>query len=165
MSGRDSVKVKYLDTSSIVKLYLEEDDSDKMRQFYSSDSSICTTRLTFYESLNVLKARLFKNSTKPDYYNKIEKLIIQGWGGKLEIEDIEITNRDVFLYVKDIAIKYDLDLADAIQLYAILHGKYKRFCSGSASVLVTADDKQQKAAEKLDIRVWNIAKDKQPNWL
>lgn len=165
MNGKESVKVKYLDTSSIVKLYIEEEKSIEFRKFFSTSSNLCTTNFTFYESLNVIKARLFKNESKHEYYKNIEKLVIHGWGGKIEIEEIDITNREVFLKTKDIATTYNLDLADAIQLYAILHGKYKMFCCGSDSVLVTGDKRQKDAAVSLGIKAWNITEDECPDWI
>lgn len=165
MNDRDSVKIKYLDTSSIVKLYLEENSSAKFREYFGCDCNYCTTLMTFYESLNVLKARLFNGSSNEQYYTSIKNLVIKGWGGKIEIEDIDITDRKIYVEVVKIAVKHKLDIADAIQLYAIMYGKYKKFCSGSSSVLITADNKQQKAAENLEIKVWNIENQPKPNWL
>lgn len=165
MNDIDSVKIKYLDTSSIVKLYLEENSSEKFREYFGANCNYCTTLMTFHESLNVLKARLFNGSSKENYYKSIENLVIKGWGGKIEIENIDITDRKVYIEVVKIAVKYNIDIADAIQLYAIIYGKYKRFCGSSSSILITADSKQQTAAENLKIRVWNIENQLKPNWL
>ncbi len=165
MNDIDSVKVKYLDTSSIVKLYLDENSSNNFREYFGSDCNYCTTLMTFHESLNVLKARLFNGSSRDKYYKSIENLIIKGWGGKIEIENIDITDREIYSEVVKISVKYNLDIADAIQLYAIIYGKYKRFCFGSSSILITADNKQKQAAEDLKIRVWNIENQSKPNWV
>ena len=165
MTESTSVKVKYLDTSSIVKLYIEENASHIFRDFFNSEVSFSTTSMTFYESMNVLKTKLFKNGRKDIYHQAIEKLSIQGWGGKIEIETIDLTNRDIFLKVSKIAIDNNLDIADAIQIHAILEGKYARLTAESSSVLITADRKQENAAISNGIRVWNIERQAIPEWL
>ncbi len=88
-----SVKVKYLDTSAIAKLLLDEDGSDRLRAYYKGHVNFCCTEMTFYEAMNVLKARLSKGAKKNQYFEKIRDLRIMGWGwysgkGKLEIERI-----------------------------------------------------------------------------
>ena len=79
-------KVKYLDTSAIVKIYLDEEDSSRFRDYFFNHSNFCTALLTFYESMNVLKSKLFKKY-KDKYYKAIEDLAIHGWGEKIEIEN------------------------------------------------------------------------------
>lgn len=160
-----AVKVKYLDASVIVKLYLDEDGSKDFRDYFNTHINYCTTRMTFYEAMNVLKSRLFKSSMEDKYYQSVEALAIHGWGGKIEIESIELDNLDIFKEVSKISMQYNLDVADAIQIYSILKGKYKFFARESSSVLITADDKLELAAKKNDIRVWNCRKDTRPVWL
>lgn len=164
-----AVKVKFLDTSAIVKLFLDEEGSNRLRDYYCNHVNFCCTEMTFYEAMNVLKARLFKSNKKNQYFESIKKLKIMGWGftikGKLEIETIHITDHNIFKEVYDMAITYDIDLADAIQLYAILKGKYSVLGSESKTVLITADKKLEKSAKKNGIRVWNCEKDNKPDWL
>jgi uncharacterized protein with PIN domain len=59
-----AVKVKYLDTSAIVKLFLDEDGSNNIRAYYNSHTNFCCAEMTFYEAMNVLKSRLFKGEKK-----------------------------------------------------------------------------------------------------
>jgi hypothetical protein len=61
--------------------------------------------------------------------------------------------------------KYNIDFADAIQIYAIMKGKYSYFTLDSKSVLITADDKLEVAAKDNQIRVWNCRKSGKPEWL
>jgi len=165
-----AAKVKYLDTSAIVKLFFDEDGSDNVRAYYNSHSSFCCAEMTFYEAMNVLKSRLFKGKKKDQYFENITDLRIMGWGwftgkGKLEIETIQLNNVDVFKEVYDYAMKYDIDIADAIQIYAILRGKYSVLTGDSMTVLITADDKLENAAIGNNIRVWNCRKENKPEWL
>ena len=62
-------------------------------------------------------------------------------------------------------MKYDIDIADAIQIYAILRGKYSVLIGDSMTVLITADEKLEKAAIENNIRVWNCIKGNKPEWL
>ena len=115
--------------------------------------------------MNVLKSRLFSGSDKEKYYEAVEDLAIQGWGGKIEIELIDLSKREIFKEVGKLATENNLDVADAVQIYAILKGKYGHWCQDSASVLITADEQQERTAEKYGIRVWNCRTTDKPEWL
>ena len=120
--------------------------------------------MTFYEAMNVLKSKIFeKNKTK--YYEAVTDLAIHGWGGKIEIEPIDLNSMEIFKEVSNLSVENNLDIADAIQIYAILKGKYSHLTRDSASVLITADEPQEIAAIKNRIRVWNCRKGLKPKWL
>jgi predicted nucleic acid-binding protein len=147
------IKVKYLDTSSIVKLYLD------------NHTNFCTALMTFYEAMNVLKSRLFKKENVKRYHEAATCLAIHGWGGRIEIEPIDLNSMEIFKEVSDLSAKNNLDIADAIQIYAILKGKYSHFVQDSASILITGDEPQELTAIKYGIRVWNCRKASKPEWL
>lgn len=159
------IKVKYLDTSAIIKLYLDEDGSSNFREYFHSHTNFCTTIMTFYEAMNVLKSRLHKKESQNKYYEAVTDLAIHGWGGKIEVEPIDLSQMDTFKAVSRLAMDSNLDVADAIQIHAILKGKYSHFTQDSASVLITADEPQELAAQKNKIRVWNCRKESKPDWL
>jgi len=164
MADSIGIKIKYLDTSSIVKLYLEEEGSSYFRDYFNNHTNICTSLMTFYEAMNVLKSKLFKKNEKK-YYEAVTDLAIIGWGGKIEIEPIDLNSMEIFKEVSNLSVENNLDIADAIQIYAILKGKYSHFTRDSASVLITADEPQELAAIKNGIRVWNCRKGPKPEWL
>jgi len=164
MADSVGIKIKYLDTSSIVKLYLEEEGSSYFRDYFNNHTNFCTALMTFYEAMNVLKSKLFKKNEKK-YYVAVTDLAIHGWGGKIEIEPIDLNSMEIFKEVSNLSIENNLDIADAIQIYAILKGKYSHFTRDSASVLITADEPQELAAIKNRIRVWNCRKGSKPDWL
>jgi predicted nucleic acid-binding protein len=158
------IKIKYLDASAIVKLYLEEDGSSYFRDYFYNHTNFCTVSITFYEAMNVLKAKLF-NENKENYYKAVEDLVINGSGGKIELEDIELKNYNIFKEVSDMSFRYNIDIADAIQIFSILKGKYSFFAFDSKSVLITADDQLEFAAKDNNIRVWNCRRSNKPEWL
>lgn len=159
------VKVKYLDASVIAKLFLDEEGSSKFRDYFYNDTNYCTTFMTYYETMSVLKSRLFRGSNKDVYYHAIEKLAIHGWGGKIELESIELNDINIFKNINSLSMRYNLDVADAIQIYAILNGKYRFLAHEGASVLITADSNLAGAARTNNIRVWNVIKEERPEWL
>ena len=158
------IKIKYLDTSSIVKLYLEEEGSPYFRDYFNNHTNLCTALMTFYEAMNVLKSKLIKKNKKK-YYEAVTDLAIHGWGGKIQLETIDLSSMEIFKEVSNLSVEHNLDIADAIQIYAILKGKYSHFTRDSASVLITADEPQERAAIKNGIRVWNCRKVPKPEWL
>jgi predicted nucleic acid-binding protein len=164
MADSVGIKIKYLDTSSIVKLYLEEEGSSFFRNYFNNHTNLCTVLMTFYEAMNVLKSKLFKKNEQK-YYKAVTDLAIHGWGGKIEIEPIDLNSMEIFKEVSNLSFEHNLDIADAIQIYAILKGKYSHFTRDSASVLITADKQQELAASKNGIRVWNCSEAAKPEWL
>jgi predicted nucleic acid-binding protein len=164
MADSIGIRIKYLDTSSIVKLYLDEEGSSYFRDYFNNHTNFCTALMTFYEAMNVLKSKLFKKNEKK-YYEVVTDLAIHGWGGKIEIEPIELNSMEIFKKVSNLSVRNNLDIADAIQIYAILKGKYSYFTRDSASVLITADEPQELAAIKNGIQVWNCGKGSKPDWL
>lgn len=164
MEDSTGIKIKYLDTSSIAKLYLEEDGSTRFRSYFNNHANFCTALMNFYEAMNVLKARLFGRGNCEKYYDAVTDLAIHGWGGKIELESIDLSKMEVFKEVSKLASENNLDVADAIQIYAILNGKYSQWCQDSASVLITADEPQELTAIKYGIRVWNCRTTEKPEW-
>jgi predicted nucleic acid-binding protein len=157
-------KVKYFDTSAIVKYFIDEKGSKNIRNYFGKNTNFCCTEMTFYEAMNVLKARLFNKGEKIKYLNSIVILEAMRWHGEIEIETIRMDNLRVLKDIEKIAVKYDIDFGDAVQIYAILEGKYKRLTGDSKTTLITADEKLEKTAVENKIRVWNCNKQDKPQW-
>jgi predicted nucleic acid-binding protein len=49
--------ILYLDTSSLVKLYLEEDHSDSVREFVAAAEAVATSRVAYAEALSAFARR------------------------------------------------------------------------------------------------------------
>lgn len=167
--SREAVKVCYLDASALIKLFVDENGSNVLRDYFNKHANFCTTSVCFIEALGVLKGKYF-NKTKDEkyteYFNKCRDLVIRGWGGRIEIEEVRITKHDsfdervkqldFFKEAERLVEKYKIDFVDALQLVTILRGKYSFFSKGSKSILITADKDLAKAAIKENVRVWNI---------
>lgn len=55
----NSIRIHYLDASAIVKLFLDEDGSDRVRRYFAAESNFNTRTLCFAEALTVLKSKHF----------------------------------------------------------------------------------------------------------
>jgi hypothetical protein len=83
----------------------------------------------------------------------MENLLQWIYGGKPQIDDVSISDPLKFRDVSDLAMKHNLDFADAIQLFTILRGKYSHFCSGSETRFISADKGLVTAARSHGIKI------------
>ena len=150
------VKVRYLDASALVKLVVDEGDHDYVRQFYHSTTNFAATSLCLAEALGAVKAKWSHGRiSEEQYFAATRNLVINAWGGRIEIDDINLFTPQSLSSVESLAKRHSLDLSDSLQLATILQGKYAHLGPNSASVLVTADRKLAMAAESEGIRAWN----------
>ncbi len=159
-------KHRYLDASALVKLVVDEGDHAPVRFFFHSHVNFGATSLCIAEALGVVKAKwTHGHIAEADYFAATRSLVLNSWGKKIEVEDIDLFSPQGLSAVEALAKKHTLDLSDALQLETILHGKYARLGPKSASVLITANAKLAKAAESEGIRVWNCIKSPLPQWV
>jgi predicted nucleic acid-binding protein len=163
MAGHD-IRMRYLDASALVKLYVDEGDSKQIRDFFTNRIHFCTTSVCLVEALSVFKAKwLRKLLTKQGYFEKTRNLLLDA-RGKIEINDVGLVEFSILDEVERLATKHNLDISDALQLVTILKGKYSFFARDSSSGLITADGDLASAARSENIRVWNCCADIQPIW-
>jgi predicted nucleic acid-binding protein len=127
MNASNWCKVKYLDASALVKLYIDEDGSQQLRDyFYSNKANFRTTWLCLAEGLGILKSKWIGNQSKNvatkietgKYVEATSSLIIE-WRKRIESDDLELVDPSVPLKVAEMAKKYQLDYSDALQLITI----------------------------------------------
>lgn len=158
-------KTRYLDASALVKLVIDEVDHAPVRLFFQSNVNFCATSLCLAEALGVIKAKwAYDHISKEAYFDATRELIINAWGGKIEINNIDLFSPEGLAPVEVLAKKHTLDLSDALQLHTILRGRYSVLGPNSASVLITADAKLAKAAKLEGIRAWNCIAEPLPSW-
>jgi predicted nucleic acid-binding protein len=161
----DAVFVYYLDASVFVKLAVDEPGSHSVRGFFNSTPNACITTVSFIEALGVLKRNWEKKWKDPNYHRVVKHLVQLVYGGKPIIDDVSLAIPSVFNDVSNIAMNLNLDFADALQLFAILNGKYSHFVNSSQTHFITADKKLAIAARSYGIRTWRCSKDKNPEWV
>jgi predicted nucleic acid-binding protein len=163
---RDWVKVRYLDASALVKLYVDEEHSLRVRAFVDRHPQpFQTTSLCFAEALNVFKRKWLKETlTLDQYLYAVHRLTVDAWGNAIQVEDFGTADPFLHQELARLAGVYHIDVGDALQLLTILKGNYSRLVGESRSVLITADRGLAVAADGEGVRVWNVAESEPPTW-
>lgn len=158
-------KTRYLDASALVKLVIDEGDHGPVRSFFQTNGNFCATSLCLAEALGVVKAKWTHGRISEEkYFDATRELVINAWGGKIEINNVDLFSPEGLTPVEMLGRKHALDLSDALQLHTILRGTYSVLGPQSSSVLITADAKLAKAAEVEGIRAWNCIATPLPTW-
>ena len=158
-----AIRTHYLDTSALVKLFIDEAGTDVLKVYFDNHSVFHTTSLCFAEALGVLKS---KNSRKhisnEVYLSASEDLCISAFGHDIQIDEISITEPKAFRKSESLSKKYGIDLIDCFQIYTLLHGSLSILAEDSRPILITADKDLAKAAKSEGVRAWDILNDDVP---
>ena len=68
--------------------------------------------------------------SEQQYFAGTKQLILDAWGGRIEIDQVNIFSPGGQSAVEALARKHSLDLSDALQLETIMKGTYSFLCSG-----------------------------------
>lgn len=157
------IRTHYLDASALVALFVPEEESPKLRRYVDQHAVFASTSICFAEALGVLKRKFAKKQMlQEEYLSACEELIATIRSEDIQVEDVGISQRDVFDRVEIIARKYALDISDAFQLFTLKVGSFSAFQGDSAPMLITADRELAIAARKEGLRVWDCANDPAP---
>ena len=133
--------IVYLDTSSLVKLYVEEIDSEKIRDYVHNAATVSTSRIAYAEA----RAAFAKKQKEEGFGSKVLRKIVEDFNRDWESYFvIEITDGLVRV-AGDIAEKYLLRGFDSIHLASAIHLKNK---IDSAIYFSSYDTRMNQAAEK-----------------
>ncbi|MFC1694470.1 type II toxin-antitoxin system VapC family toxin [Candidatus Latescibacterota bacterium] len=161
---RTAVRANCLDASALVKLYVNEPGSDKLRTYMKSNPTYYTTLFCFFETLSVLKVKwLYKKEITEVEYKKAT-FSLTAWFSSVSqnIEDLDFTSQTIFTEVQKIVTRYTLDLSDAFQILSVKEGFFSNMVDESKTIFITADDKLAKVARQENIKVWNLLCEQAP---
>ncbi len=162
------IRIHYLDASAIIKLLIKEDGSDVLVQYFNSENSFHTTSLCFAETLGILKAKYsnkkkkIKEKNKENYLTASDELIGYINEQLINIDNIDITQEDIFIEVESLVQKHALDISDAFQIVTIKHCYFSQFDCDTKPILITADSYLAEVAKKEELRVWNCMNEPSP---
>ena len=103
--------ILYLGTSSIAKLYVEEEHSDAVREWVRDAEIVATCRVAYTEMISALDIRFKQNDLTRSDYDLIVKKFSEDW---LNFAIVDFDERQAGFFVK----KYGLKRFDAIHLSA-----------------------------------------------
>jgi predicted nucleic acid-binding protein len=160
----ETIRTHLLDTSALVKLFVDEDGSERIRKYFDAKSVFWTTSLCFAEALGVLKVMRFyrKQITQEQYLSASEELVAHLRDRSISIEEVDITQISIFNEVEKISQLYSIDLADAFQIITMKIGFPSSLEGDSKTIFITGDSDLAKAAKKEGLRVWNCMTEEKP---
>ena len=132
--------ILYLDTSSLLKLYLEEDHSDLVRSWAAGAEVLCTSRISYPEAMAALARRRRQGDLDRDGFDAVRRSLTADWPGFSAVELSEQAAAEV-------AVRLALRGFDAIQLAAaveIVAG------SGQAPAFFSSFDRQLNRAARAE---------------
>jgi uncharacterized protein len=136
--------ILYLGTSSLVKLYLDEEFSDIVREWVEQAEIVATCRVAYAELISALDKRFRKGDLSAADYEFISKAISEDWPNlaTIDFDEFETVN---------LIRKYGLHRVDAIHVSAAK--LLKKWQPDISIFFSSADVKLCRAAEREGIRV------------
>jgi len=105
--------ILYLDTSSLVKLYIEEEFSDSVRAWIETAEVVGTSRVAYTEAMAAFARRLRENDLDQSGFDRICKALTAQWP-QFAVMDVDE------MAAGSLAVKHGLRGFDAIHLSAAL---------------------------------------------
>jgi len=136
--------ILYLDTSSLVKLYVEEDKSLDIEALVESAEFAATSIVAYAEARAAFARRFREKAFTPQEYNRIKKSFDKDWNSYLILSLTE----DMIRLAGNLAEKHALRGFDSIHLSSAL--KLRRELS-SPVTFSCFDDNLQKASKREDL--------------
>jgi uncharacterized protein len=133
--------IVYLDTSSLVKLYVEEDESAKVDALVSSSEVIATSIVAYAEARAAFARRFREKAFTLDEHDRIKEVFAEDWNRYL----ILVVTGDMIRQAGDLAEKHALRGFDSIHLASALTLRQELT---SPIVFSSFDDNLQRASER-----------------
>jgi uncharacterized protein len=136
----------YLDSSALVKRYVEEKGTDFLKSILAGDGLIATSKLTYPEILSALMRKVQAGEIARKTYNGIVGVFDKDWDHILVLD----FHNDLLRGVRMLIERHPLKAADAIHLSSAL---WLRLSSNTDVTFVASDSNLLKAAraEKLEV--------------
>ncbi len=131
--------ILYLDTSSLVKLYIDEEFSAQLRQVVDDAEVIATSRVAYAEAMAAFARRMREKDLNRETFDQVKNALAEDWPRYAVIEVDEIA-------AGRLAAKHGLRGFDAIHLSAALSMLYRP--RGLQVIFSSFDLKLNAAAQK-----------------
>jgi uncharacterized protein len=136
--------ILYLDTSSLVKLYVEEAGSDEVQGFVEEASTVTTSQVAYAEARSAFARRRRERALSPRGFAAAKRAFDADWGHYVAVA----ITRDLCREAGDLAERYRLRGFDAIHLASF--GEVLRDLQGRTDVRFSSfDDRLNRAARRL----------------
>jgi len=136
--------IVYLDTSSLVKLYVEENESSKVDLLVKSSEVTATSLVAYAEARAAFARRFREKAFTTDEYNRLKEFFGKDWGRYLILS----VTADMIRLAGDLAEKHALRGFDSIHLASALTLRQEL---SSPIVFSCFDDNLQQASEREEL--------------
>jgi predicted nucleic acid-binding protein len=109
--------ILYLDTSSLIKLYVEEPDTPEVERQFDESSLVCTSVVAYAEARSALARLCREGSLSPEEHTRTKANLDQSWGHYLMVD----VTPEVWQAAGDLAETHALRGFDSIHLASFLH--------------------------------------------
>jgi len=140
--------VTYLDTSSLVKLYVEEEDSPKVENLVKSSQATATSLVAYAEARAAFARRFREKAFTAREYRRLIASFNNDWDNYLIVR----VTIELVLLAGNLAEKHGLRGFDAIHLSSALTLRSEL---SSPIIFSCSDRKLQKASQKEDLLIKN----------
>lgn len=157
--------LNYLDTSALMKLFVDEKGSDAIRSYFSAPIPFFTSSLCFGEVLGCFKREAKKSHGKirdDTYYHFCSDFMTRISQGLIRVEDAGITDWSIFSEVRGLAEANSLDIADAFLIVCLERGLFSKLPGSIKPLFITADRDLAKVARGRGLNVWNCELEETP---
>lgn len=138
--------ILYLDTSSLVKLYVEEEGSQAVRNELSEATVVATSTIAYVEARAAFARKHREGDLSEQEYAHILNTLRQEWGTYLTID----VSEPIVTLAGDLTEKHDLRGFDAVHLASALALRDK---TQTPVAFSCADERLKSAAETQGLRV------------
>lgn len=138
--------ILYLDTSSLVKLYVEEEGSEAVRSQVSNAKAVATSTIAYVEARAAFARKHRAGDLSEEEYHQVLDTFRQEWPAYLAIDASEA----IITMAGDLAERHDLRGFDAIHLASALALRDK---IQSPIDFSCADERLTAAAEAQGLRI------------
>lgn len=109
--------ILYLDTSSLIKLYIEEPDTPEVERQFDEASLVCTSVVAYAEARSALARLCRAGSLPPEEHTRTKANLDQSWTHYLTVD----VTPEVWRAAGDLAEAHALRGFDSIHLASFLH--------------------------------------------
>ncbi len=112
----------------------------------------------------MLKTKHFyrKEISKKKYLASAEIIVTYLRHDDISIQEVDLTDYEIYNEVEKIVKQYELDISDAFQLATLKAGFPSVLEGESKTILITGDKDLEKAARMEGFRTWNILDESEP---
>lgn len=135
----------YLDTSSLVKLYVAEPGSDAVRRLVDQAAVVATSSLAYPEARAALARRRRERVLTPSAFSRAKRALDADWSKYLTVD----ASASICRLAGDLAERYRLRGFDSVHLASFLEVARR---AGAAETQFSAFDDRLNAAARLAAR-------------